>query len=314
MALLRAGKRDYRYVTAADLGFAAGPRLNAAGRLEDMAGGIRCLLSEDREEAMEMAERLDRLNRQRRAMQEQMQEEAMGQLSDVLDSLDRDELPPALCLFDETWHQGVVGLVASRVKDAVHRPVIAFAPEHEGSKELKGSARSVRGLHIRDVLALVDARQPGLMRAFGGHAMAAGLSLERSALPSFENALVEAVRHQLDGMELNEEILTDGELSPDELGLQTALALEQAGPWGQRFTEPLFDGRFEVLERYVVGGSHLKMSVRHHRGGPAIESIAFNRLPDDLPDSSVVRLLYRLGVNRWQGRETAQLLVEHIIG
>ncbi|NNJ77964.1 MAG: single-stranded-DNA-specific exonuclease RecJ [Xanthomonadales bacterium] len=314
MALLRAGKRDYRHVTAADLGFAAGPRLNAAGRLEDMSGGIRCLLSDDRTEAMEMAERLDRLNRQRRAMQDQMQQEAMVQLSAVLEALDTGDLPQALCLFDEQWHQGVVGLVASRVKDAVHRPVIAFAPEQEGASLLKGSARSVKGLHIRDVLALVDARQPGLMRAFGGHAMAAGLSLERERLSHFEEALSDAVRHQLDGEELHQEILTDGALSPPELQLVTALALEQAGPWGQRFPEPLFDGHFDVLERYVVGGSHLKMTVRHVEGGSPLDAIAFNRMPGDLPQSGAVRLLFRLGVNRWQGRETAQLQVEQIVG
>lgn len=313
MALLRAGKRDYRYVTASDLGFAAGPRLNAAGRLEDMSGGIRCLLAEDRHEAMEMAERLDELNQKRRAMQGHMQEEAMAQLSGVLESLDAEDLPQALCLFDEQWHQGVVGLVASRVKDAVHRPVIAFAPEQEGSGMLKGSARSVRGLHIRDVLALVDALHPGLIRTFGGHAMAAGLSLEREALPRFGDALVDAVRQQLDGAELHQEILTDGALSPPELRLETALALEQAGPWGQRFPEPLFDGRFEVLDHYVVGGSHLKMSVRHCAGGAPIDAIAFNRMPGDLPEAGAVRLLYRLSVNRWQGRESAQLMVEHIV-
>ena len=314
MALLRAGKRDYRHVTAADLGFAVGPRLNAAGRLEDMSGGIRCLLSDERTEAMEMAERLDQLNRQRRAMQDQMQQEAMVQLSAVLEALDTGDLPQALCLFDEQWHQGVVGLVASRVKDAVHRPVIAFAPEQEGASLLKGSARSVKGLHIRDVLALIDARQPGLMRAFGGHAMAAGLSLERERLSQFEEALDDAVRHQLDGEELHQEILTDGALSPPELQLETALALEQAGPWGQRFPEPLFDGRFDVLERYVVGGSHLKMTVRHVEGGSPLDAIAFNRMPGDLPESGSVRLLYRLGVNRWQGRETAQLQVDLIVG
>ena len=176
MALLRHGKRDYRFVNAADLGFAVGPRLNAAGRLEDMGAGIRCLLSEDPQEAGRLAAQLDELNRQRRDMQEQMQASAMEQVTALLETLDRQTLPHALCLFEEGWHQGVVGLVASRVKDRVHRPVVAFAPEQPGSSLLKGSARSIGGLHIRDALARVDSLQPGLMQAFGGHAMAAGLS------------------------------------------------------------------------------------------------------------------------------------------
>ena len=312
MALLRAGKRDYRYVSASDLGFAVGPRLNAAGRLEDMSAGIRCLLSEDREEAMSLAAELDDLNRQRRAMQDRMQDEAMHQVSGLLDELDRTDLPEALCLFDERWHQGVVGLVASRIKDAVHRPVVAFAPEQEGADVLKGSARSVRGLHIRDTLALVEARNPGLVAAFGGHAMAAGLSLERNRLEHFREALSEAVLTMLDGDVLTQEILTDGELRGGELGLETALAIEQFGPWGQRFPEPLFDGRFDVVDRYIVGGAHLKMVVKEHGGDACLDAIAFNRLPEDLPASGPVRLLYRLGVNRWQGAESPQLLVEFI--
>jgi single-stranded-DNA-specific exonuclease len=313
MALLRCGKRDYRYVTASDLGFAAGPRLNAAGRLEDMGAGINCLLCEDADEARSIASELDTLNQQRRSMQDRMQAEAMKQVSGLLDSLESSDLPEALCLFDEEWHQGVVGLVASRIKDAVHRPVIAFAPESDGSDLLKGSARSVRGLHIRDVLALVDSRSPGLIRAFGGHAMAAGLTLERGSLDSFRTALADAVITQLDGAELNQEILTDGELEGGELCLDTALAIEQYGPWGQRFPEPLFDGRFEVINSFVVGGAHLKMVVRSPGGGMEIDAIAFGRLPEDLPGNGPVRLLYRLGVNRWRGKESAQLLVEHIV-
>ena len=313
MALLRAGRRDYRYVNASDLGFAAGPRLNAAGRLEDMGAGIRCLLSEDMYEARRLAGQLDELNRQRREMQDQMQGEAMQQVSLLLENLETGSLPQALCLFDDCWHQGVVGLVASRIKDAVHRPVVAFAPESEGADLLKGSARSVRGLHIRDALALVDARHPGLMKAFGGHAMAAGLSLERGSLAQFETSLADAVETLLEGNELSEEILTDGELDAGEMNLGTALEIERHGPWGQRYPEPLFDGRFDVVDRRVVGGSHLKMVVCRHGGGPEIDAIAFNRMPDDLPDSGPVRMLYRLGVNRWQGTESPQLLVEHLV-
>jgi len=314
MALLRHGKRDYRFVNAADLGFAVGPRLNAAGRLEDMGAGIRCLLSEDPQEAGRLAAQLDELNRQRRDMQEQMQAAAMDQVTELLETLDRQTLPHALCLFDEDWHQGVVGLVASRVKDRVHRPVVAFAPEQSGSSLLKGSARSIGGLHIRDALARVDSLQPGLIQAFGGHAMAAGLSLERAALPDFESTLQAAVDEQLDGEIPGEVVLTDGEPAASELTLDNALALEQYGPWGQRFPEPLFEGRFVVVEDHVVGGSHLKMRVRPAGGDEVLDAIAFGRLPEDLPRRDGLRLLYRLSVNRWRGAQTPQLMVERILG
>jgi single-stranded-DNA-specific exonuclease len=313
MALLRLGKRDYRYATASDLGFAVGPRLNAAGRLEDMSAGIRCLLSDNSDEAMDLAVELDGLNRQRRGMQEQMQNEAMEKVRATIKSLEIENLPPALCLFDESWHQGVVGLVASKVKDAVHRPVLAFAPESSGASTLKGSARSVRGLHIRDVLAWVDSQRPGLMSAFGGHAMAAGLTLERDRLDDFGNVLEAAVEAVLDGEQLNTEILTDGALTGDQLSLETAAMIENLGPWGQRFPEPLFDGTFKVLDQRVVGGSHLKMIVSASDGSEELDAIAFNCLPEDLPASGAVRLLYKLDVNRWRGKESCQLLVEEIV-
>ncbi|MEJ2385492.1 MAG: single-stranded-DNA-specific exonuclease RecJ [Xanthomonadales bacterium] len=313
MALLRHGNRDYRFASASDLGFAVGPRLNAAGRLEDMAAGIRCLLTADADEADRLAAELDALNRRRKGLQEEMQEAALAQARALIDTLEPNVERRALCLFDPGWHQGIVGLVASRVKDAVHRPVVAFAPEEAGASVLKGSARSVRGLHIRDALALVDARHPELMQAFGGHAMAAGLSLEAARLPAFERALDDAVRTVLDGAELAETLWTDGSLAAGELGLETSLALERAGPWGQRFPEPVFDDHFDVLERRVVGGSHLKMVVERHGGGDALDAIAFNRLPDDLPPAGPVRMLYRMGVNRWRGRESCQLMVEEIV-
>lgn len=313
MALLRAGNRDYRYAVASDLGFAVGPRLNAAGRLEDMSAGIRCLLSESRAEADLIASKLEDLNRQRRAMQEEMQSEAMQQVRALLQSLENAELPSVLCLHDDHWHQGVVGLVASRVKDAVHRPVFAFAPESEGADVLKGSARSIRGLHIRDALALTHARHPDLIEAFGGHAMAAGLTVRREALEPLRDALNASVDEMLDGSELTEEILTDGDLKPVDIGLDLACLIEAHGPWGQRFPEPLFDGWFEVSARRVVGGSHLKMVVRPHSGGMEIDAIAFGRSPEDLPENGPVRLLYRLGVNRWRGQESPQLLVEHLL-
>jgi single-stranded-DNA-specific exonuclease len=313
MALLRLGGRDYRYASAADLGFAVGPRLNAAGRLEDMAAGIRCLLAEDPDEAARLAAQLDALNRQRQDLQEQMQIDAMRQVRALLAELEERELPPALCLFDESWHQGIVGLVAARVKDAVHRPVIAFAPEAEGSGVLKGSARSVRGLHIRDVLAWVDAHRPGLIRAFGGHAMAAGLSLERERLPVFEESVASAVTAILDGATLAAEVWTDGELSADELGLPLAAELEDLGPWGQRFPEPVFEGVFDVVDKRLVGGAHLKLLLRSRGGGEPLDAIAFNRRPEDLANAASVRILYRLAVNRWRGSESCQLVIEDII-
>jgi single-stranded-DNA-specific exonuclease len=206
-----------------------------------------------------------------------------------------------------------IASVASRVKDAVHRPVIAFAPESAGADVLKGSARSVKGLHIRDVLALVEAMQPGLMMAFGGHAMAAGLSLQRENLQVFQQALQQAVIKALDGGQLEAEILTDGELSPQDIGLGLASQLQDFGPWGQRFPEPLFDGRFEVLEQRVVGGSHLKMKLRLQGARDSIDAIAFNHTSEDLPGGSTARMLYRLDINRWRGSETCQLMIDQIV-
>jgi single-stranded-DNA-specific exonuclease len=313
LALLRLGKRDYRHVVANDLAFAVAPRLNAAGRLEDMGVGIRCLLADEREEADTLAEQLDELNHSRRSMQEQMQGEAMAMVRQILGKLERQPLPNAICLHDPSWHQGIVGLVASRVKDALHRPAVVFAPESQGSADLKGSARSVRGLHIRDVLALVDARNPGMITAFGGHAMAAGLTLPASSLDAFSRALEGGVEACLDGDSLDPQLLTDGELGPGDISLALAAQLRELGPWGQRFPEPLFEGKFEVLDRRVVGGAHLKMVLRPLEGHEPVDAIAFGKLPEDLPDAAAVRLLYRLDVNHFRGTTSCQLLVEHIV-
>ena len=313
MALLRMGNRDYRFACANDLGFAVAPRLNAAGRLEDMSVGIRCLLSDDRAAADALAAQLDDLNQQRKGLQEQMQSQAMGQVRSLIARLQQQDLPAALCLFDAGWHQGVVGLVASRVKDAVHRPVIAFAPEAQDPALLKGSARSVQGLHIRDAMALVDARNPGMMRAYGGHAMAAGLTLPREHLDDFRAQLAAAVLSRLDGASLASEVLTDGVLEPAQIGLELAVLLEQFGPWGQCFAEPLFEGLFEVTDQRVVGGAHLRLSLRPQQGSDIWPAIAFNHLPEDLPATAAVHLLYRLGVNRWRGQESCQLQVEKIL-
>ncbi len=313
LALLRLGKRDYRHIVASDLAFAVAPRLNAAGRMQDMGIGIRCLLTDDREEAMELAGELDTLNHQRRARQEQMQRDALDQLSSILNKLDKADPPAALCLYDDGWHQGIVGLVASRIKDAIHRPVIAFAPETTGSGVLKGSARSVSGLHIRDVLARVDALHPGLILAFGGHAMAAGLTLPADGLQSFKQALTESVKHFLAGRTLDNVILTDGELQPQDINLDFAEELRDLGPWGQLFPEPVFEGRFHIENRRVVGGAHLKMQLRPVGGQVAIDAIAFGRLPEDLPDPNMTSLVYKLDVNHFRGRKTCQLMIDQIL-
>ena len=313
LALLRLGKRDYRHLVASDLAFAVAPRLNAAGRMEDMSVGIRCLLSDDRDEAMTLATELDDLNHQRRARQEQMQQQALDQLQGLLDGLKGTDLPAGLCLHNDQWHQGIVGLVASRIKDAVHRPVIAFAPENEGSDMLKGSARSVSGLHIRDVLARVDARHPDMIVAFGGHAMAAGLTLPFTGFEAFGAALEEAIEYFLQGKILNNVLLTDGEIEPEDLNLEFAQSLRNLGPWGQHFPEPVFEGRFVVEEQRVVGGAHLKMTVRPAAGGSSIDAIAFGKLPEHLPGTDTTGFIYRLDINHFRGSKTCQLMIEQIL-
>jgi len=313
LALLRVGNRDYRHLAAADLAFAVAPRLNAAGRLEDMGIGIRCLLTDDRDEAMTLASELDALNHDRRSRQEEMHQQALVQLQNLLRDLEGEQLPVGLCLFDEDWHQGIVGLVASRIKDVVHRPVLAFAPESEGSDQLKGSARSVRGLHIRDILARVDARHPKLIKAFGGHAMAAGLSLEAARLDAFREAFIESVEYFLEDRPLDNVIETDGELPADDIDMPFAELLRSLGPWGQHFPEPLFEGRFVVEEQRVVGGSHLKMQLRPAGGRSRIDAIAFGCLPEDLPQTDTIRVVYRLDINHFRGNRTCQLMVEHIL-
>ena len=313
LALLRLGKRDFRHLVASDLAFAVAPRLNAAGRMEDMSVGIRCLLTDDRDEALALATELDQLNHHRRARQAQMQQQALDQLNSLLASLDEADLPAGLCLYDDAWHQGIVGLVASRIKDSVHRPVLAFAPESEGSGVLKGSARSISGLHIRDVLARIDALHPTMITAFGGHAMAAGLTLDAEQLEPFKRALIESIEFFLQGKTLNNDILTDGELAAEDINLPFAEILRSLGPWGQHFPEPLFEGRFVVEDKRVVGGAHLKMQLRPVNGQDSIEAIAFGRLPEDLPDSDSTGLVYKLDINYFRGRKTCQLMVEQIL-
>jgi single-stranded-DNA-specific exonuclease len=308
-ALLQVAGRSPERVVAADFGFAVGPRLNAAGRLDDMTLGIDCLLSDDPGAALEMARELDQLNRDRRLIEAQMQNEALAVLERLV-SAPEDELPFGLCLHQSDWHQGVVGLVASRVKERYHRPVIAFAQAGDGW--LKGSARSVPGLHIRDTLDALATRHPQLLSRFGGHAMAAGLSIQSGHLEAFSAAFDDEVRRNLSAQDLQGEILSDGPLEPADLNLELAEILRNGGPWGQGFPEPLFDGEFEVLDQRIVGERHLKMQLGAGGGRQRIDAIAFNQAQPLL--ARRVRLAYRLDVNEYQGQRTPQLVVEYIAG
>lgn len=306
-----AGKQAHR-IMASDFGFAMGPRLNAAGRLDDMSLGIQCLLSESEELAREMAAQLDELNRDRKAIETGMQQEAMVMLQKTL-AADARDLPWGLCLFDETWHQGVIGILASRIKDKYHRPSIVFADA--GDDEIKGSARSIPGLHIRDALDAVAARHPHLLQKFGGHAMAAGMSLKRENFAEFAQAFDEEVRRQLTENDLQAVIISDGELTIEELSLNTAMQLRNAGPWGQHFPEPLFDGEFFVIQQRKVGEKHLKMTLTlDGKGQQLIDAIAFNVDTAIWPNPQIqrVRLAYKLDINEFRGNTNLQLLVDYI--
>ncbi|APP74034.1 single-stranded-DNA-specific exonuclease RecJ [Xanthomonas vesicatoria ATCC 35937] len=308
-ALIDASGRDIARLSASDIGFALGPRLNAAGRLEDMALGIELLLSEDWSRAREIAATLEEINAERRAVQQLMTDDAEQAVTKVV--LDADgALPIAACLFDAQWHPGVIGLVASKLKDRLHRPVIALAPAEPGSSQLRGSARSIPGLHIRDVLAAVDARHPGLMQKFGGHAMAAGLSIDHAALATFEQAFQAQVMAMVDASLLHAELHSDGELAAHELDHVHAEALRVAGPWGQGFPEPLFDGQFEVLQYRVLKERHLKLTLRCAGRPEPLSAIHFNGWHGSEP-ARMVRLAYRLVSDDYRGGTAVQLIVEH---
>ncbi len=307
LALLEVGKRNPASAVAEDLGFAVGPRLNAAGRLDDMSLGIECLLADDAATASNMAQQLDALNRDRREIEADMQAQAVAALESL--DLSASHLPTGLCLFDAGWHQGVIGILAARIRERYHRPVIAFARSDEG--EVKGSARSVSGLHIRDVLDAVATRHPGLVRKFGGHAMAAGLTLAETDYPAFAEAFDTEVSRHLSGDELATVIWSDGELAASELSLDTAQQLRAAGPWGQGFPAPVFDGEFRVLAQRVVGGRHLKLSLEAVSGGTRMDAIAFNT-PALPAGCDCARMAYRLDVNEYRGLVSPQLVVEYI--
>ncbi len=303
LALLEAGGRSHGRINSADLGFVLGPRLNAAGRLDDMRVGIECLLAPDLKTARPMARQLDALNRERRVIEAQMRDDALERVADC------EEI--GVTLFEPDWHEGVVGLVASRVKDALHRPVIAFAPSGERGL-LKGSGRSIPGLHLRDALANIDARHPGLITRFGGHAMAAGLSLPEAALAAFGTVFDAECRALLEPAALDRTIETDGELSAGEFALDTAQVLETAGPWGQGFPEPRFEGRFTVEDLRPIGadGRHVRYRLRT-ADGETVNAVHFNGAEVAIEDGSL-HAVYQLSINRFRERETLELKLDHV--
>jgi single-stranded-DNA-specific exonuclease len=306
VALAEVAGRSPGSLSAADIAFAIAPRLNAAGRLEDMALGIECLLTDDAGHARDIAATLDAINRERREVQQQMTDAAEVAVAGLASS---GPAPVAACLFDPGWHPGVVGLVASRMKDRLHRPVVAFAPADDDGAWLRGSARSVPGFHVRDALAAVAAAHPGLVERFGGHAMAAGLTLARGHLAAFEAAFVAHAGSVLDAAALRAELLTDGELAPDELDYATARAVRDGGPWGQAFAEPLFEGEFDVRGWRRVGTGHLRMELA--TGRTVLPAIAFGAWTD-APAPARVRVAYRLEPDDYRGGEAIQMVVVHV--
>lgn len=304
-ALLQQAGRQVRRIVSSDLGFAVGPRLNAAGRLDDMSLGIECLLTDDFDAALKHAQTLDEINKERREIESDMRDQAFA----YVDSLDASRLPLCVCLYEADWHQGIVGLIASRVKERCHRPVIAFAKESEGF--LKGSARSVTGVHVRDLLEAVSTVRPGLIEKFGGHAMAAGLTIAAGAFDEFSKLVNAQLARLYPKADFSGAILSDGPLPDTSLSLPFARELRNAGPWGSGFPEPLWSGDFLLVEQRTVGEKHLKMRVTPAAGGKPLDAIAFNQAGPAY--RGVVQLAYRLDVNEYRGVESAQLIVEQIV-
>ncbi|HIF9389867.1 TPA: single-stranded-DNA-specific exonuclease RecJ [Photobacterium damselae] len=309
-ALIEVANRDPQKIVTSDLGFALGPRINAAGRLDDMAFGVELLLCDNIQSARRMATELDGLNQTRKEIEQGMKEEALAICERL--KFSANDMPYGLVLFQKDWHQGVIGILASRIKEKFHRPVICFADA--GNEQIKGSCRSIPGLHMRDVLDLIDTQNPGMIAKFGGHAMAAGLTIDTKQSDAFSRAFDQAVRNELGEDELKGVLLTDGELEANEFNLDTAEMLRAGGPWGQQFPEPTFDGTFRLLHQKLVGGKHLKMMVEPLHGGSVIDAIAFNVDLKRWPDASVqqVELVYRLDINEFRGNRSVQLMIEHL--
>lgn len=305
-ALVSVSKRNQAQLVASDLGFSLGPRLNAAGRLDEMSYGVELLLCDDPMQANMMASELDALNQSRREIEQGMQAEALKTLATL--KFDENNIPHAICLYDAQWHQGVIGLVASRIKEAYYRPTLVFAKG--GQDEIKASARSIPGIHIRDILDLVDKQIPGVILKFGGHAMAAGLSIKEKDFRRFSDTLNKVLEEQVDEATLTNFLLSDGQLSAQQLNLEQAHELREAGPWGQAFPAPLFDGEFKLLQQRLVGEKHLKMILEID--GKAIDAIAFNVNLKIWPNPMIKKVFcaYRLDVNEFRGNRSVQLLIE----
>ncbi len=308
-ALYAAAKQNPRDASSTSLGYQIAPRLNAAGRLEEMSLGVQLLLTDSDEQAMELATRLDNLNRERRELEARMRAEAVALIDDG-QLCAPDDAASVLVIHRDDWHEGLVGLIASRMKEQHHRPVIAFAPSSTGT--LKGSGRSIPGFHLRDALADVAATDPSLIERFGGHAMAAGLTLRAGALVDFRAAIEQVAASKLNPEMLAQTLLTDGEIAPEHHTVEVAALLRDAAPWGQGFPEPQFDGRFEVIARRMLKDVHLKMTVRPVAGGPRMDAIAFNHPDAALNPGDTPRLVYRLGINDYYSPASVQLIVEHI--
>lgn len=311
-ALIEVANRNMATLVASDFGFALGPRINAAGRLDDMSFGVELLLSNNIHAARRMASELDALNQTRKEIEAGMKQEAVAWCERLIAEKSEQDLPVGLALFQRDWHQGVIGILASRLKEQFHRPVIAFADGGDGA--IKGSARSIPGLHMRDTLDRIDTQHPGLIKKFGGHAMAAGLTIDESEFERFARLFDTQVREAVSDDDLKGVLLSDGELSSRDLSIETAELIQAGGPWGQGFPEPQFDGTFKVLQQKLVGSKHLKLMVEHPDGGAMIDAIAFNIDVRRWPDPSVkqMRLVYRLDINEFRGNRSAQLIVSHL--
>ncbi|MFD0965643.1 single-stranded-DNA-specific exonuclease RecJ [Seminibacterium arietis] len=309
-ALIEVAHRQAEYLSASDLGFSIAPRLNAAGRLDNMTIGVKLLLAENIEIARALALELDSLNQTRKEIEQGMKTEALEICRKI--SAQQPNLPLGIALYQSDWHQGVLGIVASRLKDQFHRPVIAFATDQEGV--LKGSGRSIEGIHIRDILERIYSRNPEMILKFGGHAMAAGLSIQADLFVDFQREFNKVVTEFMNSQPVKNIVWTDGELTPQRLNLHTAEILQQAGPWGQAFPEPCFDGEFTILQQRLVGERHLKMIVEPKHGGPLLDAIAFNVDTRYYPDLSIknVKLAYKLDINEFRGSRNLQLLVDYI--
>jgi len=308
-ALIEIAKKQMASINASDLGFALAPRLNAAGRMDDMSLGIQCLLTDDISLAKDIAEQLDELNKDRKDIEAQMKNEAMS-LLDQMKVFDESHLPAGVCLFEKDWHQGVIGILASRIKDKLHRPVIAFASTSDG--EIKGSARSIPGLHIRDVLSEIASNHPQILSKFGGHAMAAGMSIQTHDYPAFALAFDEVVAKHLENVDLEQKVYTDGQLTEKEITLEFSEQLNAAGTWGQAFPEPVFDSVFDVIQCRIIATQHLKFVLRLPNSELLIDAIAFFvEKPENWLGTRSIKCAYKLDINEFRGNRSIQLLLQY---